>query len=107
MITELNCQSATRVKDDVFYYIHAILHTVFNACHVCMWPCFIHFCYAKVALPELPEEPHQPVLTFLRDILIKRNLCTAVSRASGLAAKCCWLYYDEAQGVIFCFICVL
>ena len=44
MYTEFNCQSATRVKNAVvFYYIHAILHTLFNVYHVCMWPCFVHF----------------------------------------------------------------
>ena len=68
MLTEFNCQSATCMKDAVvFYYIHTILHTLFNACHACMWPCFFHFCYkmyAEVALPELLENPHQPVLNF-------------------------------------------
>ena len=68
MLTEFNCQSAICMKNViVFYYIHTILHTLFNACHVCMWSCLFHLCfemYAEVALPELFEEPHQPVLNF-------------------------------------------
>ena len=44
MLSEFNCQSSTRVKNViVFYYIHAILHTLLNAWNVCMWPCFVHF----------------------------------------------------------------
>ena len=58
----------------------------------------------EVALPELLEEPHyMQSTTFIRDLLARRNLCTAASRASGLAAKWYWLHYDEAQGLIFCF----
>ena len=65
MLTEFNCQSATQVKNAVvFYYIHAILHNLFNACHVYMWLLFCPFCCAEVALPELLKEPHQPILNF-------------------------------------------
>ena len=77
---------------------------LFNTCHVCIWPSFVRFCYAEVALPELLEELHHAassVSTFLRDLLARRNLCTAASRASGLAANWYWFYYDEAQGAFF------
>ena len=51
------------------YYIHMLFHTLFNACHVCIWPCFVHFCYAEVALPELLKEPHHSQFsTILRDL---------------------------------------
>ena len=91
MLTQFNCQSATNVKNTViFYYIHAILHTLFfNAMHVSL---FCPYFYAKVALSELLEEPHQPVSNFLRDLLTRRNLCTAASRESGLAAM--WYVLD-------------
>ena len=70
MLTQFNCHSATYVKNtNVFYYIHDILHTHFKVSHVCMWAYFVHFCYAKAALPELFEEPYQPVLNFLRNLL--------------------------------------
>ena len=37
MLTKFNCQSTTHVKNAIqFYYIHVILVTLFNACHVCM-----------------------------------------------------------------------
>ena len=43
---------------------------------------------------------------FLKDLLARRNLCIAVSGASGLAAKWCWLIHnDEAQDAVFCFLC--
>ena len=46
--------------------------------------CFVHFCYAEVALPELLKSLTSQ---FSRALLARRNLCTAASRASGLAAK--------------------
>ena len=63
MLTLFNCLSTTEVKEAiVFYYnVHVILYTPLIACHACMWPCFVHFCYAKVALPKLLKEPHQLV----------------------------------------------
>ena len=66
MLTEFNCQSATRVKNTIaFFYIHTLFHTLFNACHVCIWPCFVYFCYVKVALPELLKEPHHAAISQL------------------------------------------
>ena len=66
-----------------------------------MWQCIVHFCYemyAEVSLPELLEEPHQPIFNFPKGSLARRNLCIVASRASGLAAKWCWLIHnDEAQ----------
>ena len=59
---------------------------LFNACHVCIWPCFIHFCYAE--LPYLTTQRASPCSqfwTYPRDLLARRHLCTAASRASGLA----------------------
>ena len=113
MLTEFNCQSATCVRNTVIlYYIHMII-ILSNTCHVCTWYCFVHFCYkiyAEVPLLELLEGPHQPLLDFPKDLLAKRNLCTAASRVSGLVAKIkkwCWLHYDEVQDALFCFICVL
>ena len=73
-----------------------------------MWHCFAHFVllmYAEITLPELPEEIHQPVVNFLRDLLARKNLYTAASRANGLAAKRCWLHCGEAQDVVFCYLC--
>ena len=46
--------------------------------------CFVRFCYAEVALPELLKSLTSQ---FSRALLARRNLCTAASRASGLAAK--------------------
>ena len=58
MLTEFNCQSGTHVKNAiVFYYIHTLFHTL-TLVNVCIWPCFIRFCYVEVTLPELLEEPH-------------------------------------------------
>ena len=75
MLTQFNCQSATLVKNAiVFYYIRVILHTLFITYHVCMCPCFVHFYYAKVALPELLEEPHQPVLNFSKGSFGQKKL---------------------------------
>ena len=69
-----------------------------------MWHCFVHFCYemyAEVALPKPLEELHQPVLNFLKGSFGQKK--PVHCRASGLAAKWCWLYYDETQGAVFCF----
>ena len=41
--------------------------------------------------------------TFIRDLLARRNLCTAASRANGITAKWYWLHYDEAQDAVFYF----
>ena len=89
MLTLFNCLSTTDVKKAiVFYYnVHVILYTLLIACHVCMWPCFVHFCYAKVALPELLEGPHQPVLKFPKESFGQKNLCNTAFRASDIAAK--------------------
>ena len=102
MRTEFNCQSAIRVKNAiVFYYVHTIAISANGL--------FCPFCYVKVALPELLKEPHHAASswlnfpTFLRDLLARGNLYTVACRASGLAAKWCWLHYDEAQGAVFCF----
>ena len=40
--------------------------------------------YAAIALPELPKS--QLILDFLSDLLVRRNLCIAASRASGLVS---------------------
>ena len=108
MLTELNFQSATCARNIiVFYYIHVILHTLtMSACIVVLsvldMKCMLKFPYLNY-LNSLTSQ----FLTFLRDLLARRNLCTATSRASSLAAKWCWLHYDQAQDVVFCFICVL
>ena len=56
LLTEFNCQSATHMENVIVFYYYSVL--LLNVCHVCIWPCFVHFCYAEVALPELLEEPH-------------------------------------------------
>ena len=66
MLTEFNSQSATRVKNaTVFYYIHAILHTIaLSACSIVL-SVFIMKCMLKLPyLNYVLEEPHQPVLHF-------------------------------------------
>ena len=67
--------------------------------------------YVMKYMLKLPYSNYSKSLTrqfsiFLRDLLARINLCIAASRASthSLAAK--W-YYDEAQGAVFCFICIL
>ena len=106
MLTEFNFQSSTRVKNAiVFYYIHTILHMIaMSACSIVL-SIFIMKCTLKFPyLNYLKSLTHQ----FSTGLLARRNLCTADSRASGLAAMWCWLHYDEAQlDALFCFICVL
>ena len=106
MLTELNLKSATQVK------MYCILLYSCDTSYLLALPClyvtlFCHVCCAKVTLTKLLEEPHQSVLNFRKGTLARRKLCTAVSRASGSTSKWCWLYYDEAQDAVFCFICVL
>ena len=105
MLTEFNLQSSTRVKNAVvFYYIHVILHTIaMSACSIVLsifiMKCMLKFPYLNY-LKSLTSQ-------FSTGLLARRNLCTAASRASGSAAKWCWLHYDEAQDAVFCFICAL
>ena len=74
---------------------------------------FSPFCYemyAEVALHELAsylKNLTSQLLTLIMDLLTRINLCTAASRASSLAAKWCWLYDDDAQYALFCFVYVL
>ena len=96
MLTEFNCQSATHVKYAiVFYYIHTILHMLaMSACGIVLsifaMKCMLKFLYLKSLTSQFS--------TFLKDLLARRNLCIAASRASGLAAKWCWqIHNDEAQ----------
>ena len=74
--TLFNCLSTTGVKKAILFYynIHVILYTLLITCHICMWPCFVHFCYAKVALPELLEEPQQPVFNFPKKSFDQKKL---------------------------------
>ena len=106
MLIEFNCQSATHVKNAVvFHYIHTLFHTLFNACHVCIWPCFIRFCFAEIALPELLKEPPcSQFSSFLRDLLARRNLCTAASRASGIGLI--MMKHKEQFSVSAVYLCV-
>ena len=74
VFTELNCKSATHVINAVvFYYIHMILYTLFNVCHVYMWPYFIRFVrFVILKLPFLPNcfrSLTSQFSTFLRDLL--------------------------------------
>ena len=67
MLSEFNCQSATRVKNTiVFYYIHLLCHTLFNACHVCMW--LVWFVFVMLKLTTQRASPCNQLSTFLRDI---------------------------------------
>ena len=108
MLTEFNFQSATRVKNAVvFYYIHTILHTIaMSACSIVL-SVFIMKCMLRFPYLNYLKSLTSQFSTFLKDLLARRNLYTAASRASGLAAKWCWLHNDEAQEAAFCFICVL
>ena len=78
MLTEFNFQSATRVKNAiVFYYIHAILHTIaISACSIVL-SVFIMKCTLK-----FPYLNYLKSLTsqFFTGLLARRNLCTAASR---------------------------
>ena len=105
MLTEFNLQSSTSVKNAiVFYYIHAKLYMITMSACIIVLSIFIMKCMLKF-----------PYLNYLKNLssqfstglLARRNQCTAASRASGLAAKWCWLHYDEAQDAVFCFICAL
>ena len=111
MLTELKCKSNTHMKNAiVFYYIHMILYFIFFLVHAvstCGLVLFIFVCYTQVTLLNCLKSLTSKFSTFVRDLLARRKLCTAASRESGLAAKWCWLYYDEAQDAVFCFICVL
>ena len=96
MPTEFNCQSAKRVKNAiVFYYIHVVLHTLaMSACNIVLsvfvMKCMLKFPYLNYLKSLISQ--------LSKDLLARRNLRTAVSRASGLAAKWCWLIHnDKAQ----------
>ena len=72
-------------------YLHMALFRLFLLC----WSCLTWTTWRA--------SPCSQFSTFLKDLLAKRNLCTAASRASGLAIKWYWLHYNEAQGTVFCF----
>ena len=57
--------------------------------------------HAEVSLPELLEEPHQPVLNFPWP----EETCVLqlTGQDGGLAAKWFWLHNDEVQDAVFCF----
>ena len=61
MLTEFNCQSATCAKIP----LHSIIFTQYFIhlpyLHVVLFCPFCYKMYAYVSLPELLEEPHQPV----------------------------------------------
>ena len=86
MLNEFNLQSSTRVKNAVvFYYIHAILHTIAMSASSIVLSVFIMKCTL-----EFPYLNYLKSLTshFSTGLLARRNLCTAAaSRASGLAAS--------------------
>ena len=106
----LSCTASHVENAIVFYYIHMILH-ILLALAMSAYGLFVHFCYTiKLrclnclnALKSLTSQ----FSTFIGDLLARRKLCTATSRASGLATKWCWLHCDEAQDIVFCFVCVL
>ena len=84
MLTEFNFQSATRVENTIVcYYIHAILHTfAMSACSMVL-SIFIMKCMLKLPYLSLTSQ----FSTFLKDLLARRNLCTAASRASRVSAS--------------------
>ena len=80
----MNCNSTAHMKNAiVFYYIHMIPYILFIACNVNMWPCFVHFCYPKVTLAKLLEEPHQSVLNFHTGSFDQKKTVHCSFRTSG------------------------
>ena len=77
-----------------------------NACHVSIWPCFIHFRYAEVALLELLGESHHAASSQLtQGIFWPEETCALQLQGKWLSSyvrKWCWLYYDGAQDTVFC-----
>ena len=106
LITEFNCQSATRVYKTPLHSIifthHFILFLLLAmSAYGLVLPIFV-----MLKLPYLNYSKSltmQPVLNFPKGSFGQRSPCTAASRANGLAAKWCWLHYDEAKGPVFSF----
>ena len=91
----------------IFYYSHAVLHTIaMSACSIVL-SVFIMKCMLKFPYLNYLKSLTSQFSTFVKDLLARRNLYTVASMASGLEAKWCWLHNDEAQDAVFCFICVL
>ena len=100
---EFNWQSATLVKNAVvFYYIHVTLHTLKHlpCLHVALFCLFVMKCMLKLPYLNSLKRFTSQFSTFLRYLLSRKNQFAAASRASGLAAKWCWLHCGEAQDAV-------
>ena len=104
MLTEFDCQSATCVKNAVvFYYTHTLHPPLMISMSTYGLVSSVLLCWSCLTTITRRASPCSQFSTYLRDLLARRNLYIAAFRARGLAAKWCWLHYNEAQGAVFCF----
>ena len=104
-LLRFNCQSATCIKMSLHSIIFKHYFILFLTIAMSAYN-LISSVFVMLKLPYLNYSKSLAMLqfsTFLRDLLAKRNLCTAAARESCLAAKWYWLHYDEAQDAVFCF----
>ena len=84
MLTAFNCQSAMCIC----ILLYSCNTSLSFQCLPCLHAAFGLSIFVMLKLPYLNySKPHQPVLKFPKDLLARRNLYTAASRASGFAAK--------------------
>ena len=78
ILTEFNLQIATDVKNAiVFYYIHTIFHThAMSACSIVL-SIFVMKSVLKFPYLNYLKSLTSQFSTFLKDLLSRRNLCTA------------------------------
>ena len=83
---QFNCQSAIYTCENaiVFYYSQANFIVILM---LTMSACGLIFVMLKLPYPNYLKSLTSQFSTFLRDLLARRNLCTATSRASSLEAK--------------------
>ena len=65
LLTEFNWLSVTHMKTLWYSIVFTQYFIIFSiiAMSACGF-CFVRFCFAEVALPELLKEPHQPIFNF-------------------------------------------
>ena len=73
MLTELNCKSATHVKNAVvFYYIHVILH-ILLAIAMCTCGLFVVFVILKLRCLNYLKSLTSQFSTFVKNIWLEEN----------------------------------
>ena len=93
------------------YSIISMRHVLYLGCGVhvlvnIMLTLVLLIMYAAIALPKLPEEPHQPVNFNFPERSFGQKKHEHCSFQGKWFSKWHWLHYDEAKDAIFCFICV-